>query len=567
MNTKLSPTLSMTPLDTISVTGELGDRIERSIVHLKRLDADEMRREFVEPDASWHWGADYMGRWIGAMALLGYHTGNDYGVSAVVRELIGYQREDGSFGSYGDSHDFQEWFGMGRGLVGLLDYHEVTQDVDALESARRLGEYYVAQYPDVGEFQVECYANALEGLVRLASLTGEDRYLQTARRVADTSTPVRHVWASMSFGYRGLRTPCAGSVHCHLLAGRGLLDLFEVTREAGYLEAVHALYDHLLSEALSVNGAVGEFLMATEESETCSDADWLRLNLQLWRITGEARYMDMAEHVLLNAIFFDQAETGAFCYRRGVQGRPGASFDVCCSHHGPRAMVEVLRYMFAGEPEGLTVNLFSDAAGRVLVGGEPVGVDMVTSQAVDEHILGVRLTLDPGDDRSFPVRFRVPGWAGGADVLVNGECVADYGAAPAVTVQRRWSTGDTVEVRFPLAVRVVRGHVLGRHTIDDRAAAIFYGPRLFCLTERLNPEHRLDFLRLALPGSEPERAVRVAAPDRLEVPGCGPDGQPLTLSLWPLAATRGWPNGIGRTHPTKAANFKTWIPVVGKPSS
>jgi len=561
MGTERYPSLAITPLDAVSVTGELGDRIERSIGHLKRLDADEMRRELVAPDAGWHWGADYMGRWIGAMALLAHHTGDDYGVGAVVRELVGYQREDGSFGSYGDDHDFQEWFGMGRGLVGLLEYHSVTQDAEALDSARRLGDYYVERYPDVGEFQVECYANALEGLVRLASLTGEDRYLQTARRVADTSTPVQQLWASMSFGYRGLRTPCAGSVHCHLLAGRGLLDLYELTQEPRYLEGVHALYEHVASETLSVNGSVGEFLMGAEESETCSDADWMRLNLQLWRVTGDSRYMDVAEHVLLNAIFFDQAETGAFCYRRGVQGRPGASFDACCSNHGPRAMVEALRYAFAGEPESLTVNLFLDAAARVLVGDDPVAVETITWQDVDAQVLGVRLTLDPGAERSFPVRFRVPGWAGGADVMVDGERAAASGATGAVTVQRRWSAGDTVEVRFPLAVRVVRGQTLGRHVTDDGAAAIFYGPRLFSLTERLNPEHRLDFLRLALPDSEPERAVRVTAPDRLEAPGRGPDGQPVTLALWPLGATGGSPNGIGRTHPTKAPYFKTWIPV------
>jgi len=306
---------------------------------------------------------------------------------------------------------------------------------------------------------------------------------------------------------------------------------------------------------------VGEFLMGAEESETCSDADWMRLNLQLWRVTGDSRYMDVAEHVLLNAIFFDQAETGAFCYRRGVQGRPGASFDACCSNHGPLAMVEALRYAFAGEPESLTVNLFLDAAARVLVGDDPVAVETITWQDVDAQVLGVRLTLDPGAERSFPVRFRVPGWAGGADVMVDGERAAASGATGAVTVQRRWSAGDTVEVRFPLAVRVVRGQKLGRHVTDDGAAAIFYGPRLFSLTERLNPEHRLDFLRLALPDSEPERAVRVTAPDRLEAPGRGPDGQPVTLALWPLGATGGSPNGIGRTHPTKAPYFKTWIPV------
>jgi len=561
MTTEPLTRTALTPPGTISVSGEVRERLDRSMEHLMRLDAHPLRSEFVEPDAAWHWGADYMGRWIGTVARLAQITGNGHQVAAVARELIGYQNEDGSFGSYGEDHDFQEWFGMGRGLVGLLDYYSVSDDDFALQSARRLGDYYVENYPEVVGTQVECYATALDGLVRLAGLTNDDRYLQTARRVADTSTPMQRVWASMTFGYRGLRTPVAGAVHCHLLAARGLLDLFEVTREDKYLEGVHALYEQLESEALSVNGAVGEFLMGAEESETCSDADWLRLNLQLWRVTGQPAYMDMAEHVLVNALYFDQAETGAFCYRRGVQGRPGATFDACCSSHGPRAMVEAVSYAFAGDPERLSVNLFLDATGSVAVGGGAVRVEMVTWQDTEARVRGVRLTVDPGEGRSFPLQVRVPAWAGRALVLVNGEQIAHSAAGPTVTVQRHWSAGDLVEVTCPLAVRIVRGQTLGRHVTDDRAVAVFCGPRLFSLTERLNPETRLDMLRLALPTSDAAQVVRIVGPDRLEAPGVGPDAKPVTLALWPLASTGGSPNGIGRTHPTKASYFKVWIPV------
>jgi len=555
-----STRIAITPLGSISVSGGLGERLERSRAHLVRLDTDDLRRELVEPDAAWHWGADYMGRWIGAMAYLGTLTDDLTQVHRVAKELISHQRPDGSFGSYGEDHDFQEWFGMGRGLVGLLDYHAVTADPDALAAACRLGDYYVEHYPEDGALQIEVNATALDGLVTLAVLTQEERYLDVARRVADSSMPMRRLWASTDFGYRGLRIPVAGAVHCHLLTGRGLLDLFEVTHEDRYLEAVLALYSHLMDQAISVNGAVGEFLMGAEESETCSDADWLRLNLQLWRVTDEARYLEMAEHVLLNAIFFDQTDTGAFTYRRGVQGRPGASFDACCSNHGPRAMVEAVSYAFAGPPDSLSVNLFLDARGQVVVDGSPVEIETTTRHDSDSHSLALRLTLGAGADRSFPVRLRVPEWAGSATALVNGSPAAHAETPGIVAVSRQWSVGDVVEIRFPTRVRVVRGQTIGRHLTDERAVAVFYGPQLFCLTERLNPEHRLDLLRLTLPGSEPESSVQVVAPDRLEVPGLGPDGAPLTLGLWPLSSTGGSPNGIGRTHPTKANYFKVWIP-------
>ena len=73
------------------------------------------------------------------MALLSQHTRHDYGSAAVARQLVGFQRPDGTFGTYGDAHEYQEWFGMGRGLVGLLEYFAASGDTGALNAARRLG--------------------------------------------------------------------------------------------------------------------------------------------------------------------------------------------------------------------------------------------------------------------------------------------------------------------------------------------------------------------------------------------------------------------------------------------
>jgi hypothetical protein len=168
----------------LKLSGPFEERLQRSIRHLLDLNTTEMRMEFTQPNEQWHWGADYMGRWIAVMALLGQYTGEDYGVDKVVYELIQFQQPDGSFGGYGESHDFQEWFGMGRGLIGLLEYYRLHPDEKVIESAVRLGDYYAAHYPEVTDCMHECYSNALEGQCS-GFMTGEPR-TETARRVAET---------------------------------------------------------------------------------------------------------------------------------------------------------------------------------------------------------------------------------------------------------------------------------------------------------------------------------------------------------------------------------------------
>jgi hypothetical protein len=224
--------MKITPPDQVSLRGEFQERLLRSIRHLQDLNTAEMRLELTYPNEFWHWGADYMGRWVSAMALLGQYTGEDYGAREVVHELITFQRQDGSFGPFTDPHDFQEWFGMSRGLVGLLEYYGTDRDSRVLEAAFRLGDYYQKHYPECAPCLYECYSTALEGLVQLSAITGEAKYLQVARKMAETSAVYQGIRYSQEVAANGRRTPIAGQVHCQLSTARGLLELYELTREA-----------------------------------------------------------------------------------------------------------------------------------------------------------------------------------------------------------------------------------------------------------------------------------------------------------------------------------------------
>ena len=117
---------------TLTLRGELDERIRRAYRHLIDLDTEEMWRELDAPDDMWHWSADYPGRWIASMALLNLLLNESYDVATAANRLIGYQLPDGSFGRYASQPDYKEWFGMGRGLVGLLEYHGATGNPAAL---------------------------------------------------------------------------------------------------------------------------------------------------------------------------------------------------------------------------------------------------------------------------------------------------------------------------------------------------------------------------------------------------------------------------------------------------
>lgn len=544
---------------TLTVGGEFAVRLQRSIEHLQALNQPEMRRELTAPDAKWHWGADYLGRWLGSMALLGAHTHEEYSTAAVSAELMSFQKPDGSFGDYGDGHDYQEWFGMGRGLVGLLDYHTATGDAQALAAAARLGDFYAAQYPVAAEFMRECYASGLEGLVRLAEVTQEDRFLQTARRMAAAAPVFRREWYSTTLGARGRRAPCGGHVHCQLSTARGLLDLHHLTGERPYLDAVLALHDYITREALWLSGGVGFYFNRPEENEACADADWLRLNLSLWHLTGEAQYLDLAEHALINQLYFAQVDSGAYCYLRGLQSRGGATFDVCCSHHGPRALWEVMRYLFTTDGQGLWVNLLLDGAAPIALANGLLNIASEVKYAADT----LTLTLTVGEAPEVPVavHVRVPSWAGQAEVVVNGEPVEAGRLTGYACVERAWLAGDQLVVRYPRRVDVRRGQSLGGHVLNRNEVAVIYGPHVYCVSDRWNPTVSLHLLRVGWWGARHADDFVAVASNRLEAKAIDADGQTVRVVLSPLSEVGGVANGIGRSHPVSTSPFRVWLPL------
>jgi hypothetical protein len=83
----------------------------------------------------------------------------------------------------------------------------------------------------------------------------------------------------------------------------------------------------------------------------------------------------------------------------------------------------------------------------------------------------VRITVNPSSPVVFPLQFRIPGWAAGATVLVNGKPEPAPSPASFARIDRTWNPGDRVEIKFPMVPRVSRWF--------NNSVAIERGPIVF----------------------------------------------------------------------------------------
>ncbi len=84
----------------------------------------------------------------------------------------------------------------------------------------------------------------------------------------------------------------------------------------------------------------------------------------------------------------------------------------------------------------------------------------------------VRFAVTSSEPKEMTLHFRIPGWAEGAEVYVNGTRQTGLaGPGQFAAVRREWKTGDRVELEVPLKMRL--------ETIDAQHAdtvALLRGP-------------------------------------------------------------------------------------------
>ena len=208
----------------------------------------------------------------------------------------------------------------------------------------------------------------------------------------------------------------------------GLLEHYRVTGSRRSLETVAKIRDNLAKNEYNPFGGVGfgdKLLNAPSHpdalSEVCDAIHWIRLNLDLFLITGEDRYMDTVELCYLNNFLpgvFRRGDYGAFFIRGQCrhenQFQCGFAYNHCCVNNMPRTWMDVAEGTVTRDQEGVFhVNLYQDAE---------VKLDGVKFTIAGNYPVGSKVTVTVSDPAA-KIRFRKPAWCGKLDVGDDGKGV------------------------------------------------------------------------------------------------------------------------------------------------
>jgi DUF1680 family protein len=244
-------------------------------------------------------------------------------------------------------------------------------------------------------------------------------------------------------------------------------------------------------------------------NETCAAVAFVLWNWRMLQVTGEARFADELERVLYNAALAGVGLDGkTFFYTNTLRqsdrmpaelrwSRTRQSFfsSNCCPPTLVRTVAESANYAYSRSADGVWVNLYG---GSVLSTRLADGSVLKLTQETDYPWDGrVKLTLDAAPPGAFSVRLRIPAWAEGAALTVNGTPEKQTPKPGTYyEVRRVWSAGDTLELRLPLRPRLLQAHPLVEEARNQ--VAVRRGPLVYCL-ESSDLPHGVAVADVALP--------------------------------------------------------------------
>jgi DUF1680 family protein len=418
--------------------------------------SQKLERRYID------YSGDISGRWIGAAAFLAPLYPRPFAAfPAIITEIPAYQKADGHFGvaqtlpRIEHDRDIAILWGNGRLLLGLVEVYERTGDGKALETAKKLGDYFIATDAvyDKPENMVRkpggyyqnfetYYLSCIEGLVGLGRVTRDQRYLDQGRRVAELALTVKNF----------------DNLHCHgrLCAECGIADLYAVTGDPRWREAVERDWKVFMEQYRLPTGGVQEVLAPNwDRDEGCAESDWLRLNLSLWRLTGEGRFLDEAERCLKGHFIFNQFPNGGAGHHvlHSIDGQTvtfkalGEEAWWCCSEHWARAAVELARLAVTGSPKGPSINLMIDCDGAV---SGPGGKWNFTMREIAD---GLRITLQSPIATQATVRIHRPAWAREGARIEKPAALSLRELDGAWFVDGNWTGAQEIVVHLPTTPR------------------------------------------------------------------------------------------------------------------
>ncbi|SCB60378.1 hypothetical protein GA0061105_110182 [Rhizobium aethiopicum] len=434
--------------------------------------------------------------------------------------------------------DHHELYCAGHLMEAAVAYYQATGKRKLLDIMCRYADYMIKVFGH-GEGQIPGYCGHEEielALVKLARVTGENKYLDLSKFFIDERGTEPHFFTAEAardgrsaadfhqktyeYGQAHLpvreQTKVVGHAVRAMYLYSGMADIATEYKDDSLTAALETLWDDLTTKQMYITGGIGpaasnegftdyyDLPNDTAYAETCAS-----VGLVFWasRMLGrgpDRRYADVMEQALYNGALPGLSTDGkTFFYDNplesaGKHHRWKWHHCPCCPPNIARLVTSIGSYMYAVADDEIAVHLYGESTARLrLANGAEVELEQATNYPWDGAVAFTTRLVKPA---RFALSLRIPDWAEGATLSVNG-AMLDLGADVRdgyARIDREWADGDRVALYLPLALRPQYANPKVRQ--DAGRVALMRGPLVYCVETTDNGD---DLNTIVLPRELP----------------------------------------------------------------
>jgi DUF1680 family protein len=368
-------------------------------------------------------------------------------------------------------------------MQGLLDQYTVAGNSKALDMVVKMANYFSDRVMNViQKYSIERHWESLneetggmnDVLYQLYTITNDLKHLTLA-----------HLFDKPCFlGLLAVQADSISGFHSntHIPVVIGAQMRYEVTGDPLYKQIATFFMDTINSSHSYATGgtSAGEFwtypkhlaeTLSTENEESCTTYNMLKISRNLFRWTKEIAYADYYERALINGVLSIQRGTdpGVMIYM--LPQAPGHSKAVsyhgwgtkydsfwCCYGTGIESFSKLgdsIYFEEKGDTPALNIIQYIPSTLNWKAAGLTVTQQIKTLSSSDLY-LQVSLSISATKtSQSAKLNFRIPSWtsADGAGATLNDKDLGSLSPGSFLSITRQWNSEDHLSLRFPIRLR------------------------------------------------------------------------------------------------------------------
>lgn len=437
-----------------------------------------------DPDYDNHAGnvgfapAATFGQWVSALARTYAITGDDATREKVWRLNRLYAKTIS--GDFYEKNRFPAYC-YDKLVCGLIDSHQLVHDPEAFSILEQTTNTALPHLPGKAiEHGQRWRQNPAEGYTWDESYTiSENLFLAYQRGAGDRYRTLgsqylddEHYYDPLADGHNVL---AGRHAYSYVNSLSSAMQAYLTLRSAKHLRAASNAFEMLKAQSFATGGwgpdeqlrapgggDVAASLNNTHNSfETpCGSYAHFKLTRYLLRVTQDSRYGDSMERIMYNTVLGAKpllADGSTFYYSDyNFQGRKfykeREARWPCCSGTLPQVAADYRINSYFCDSDGLYVNLYIPSTVRWSYEGAQISLTQKSEYPFDGKL---KFELDSSKPVEFAIHLRIPEWAAGATISINGKPTsASVAAGQFATLRRTWKKGDRIEVDLPMKLRL-----------------------------------------------------------------------------------------------------------------